>query len=147
MNDGYNDFTLLGLGTIGVVPYSARGLTQSLEPIDQAKQYDRTINGALVDLSLSQFRKYRSQISCNDQRVPALDGAFPGKIIEVECVQELSYLTVGGAPARPVVTGSSRVEGLYTFYRPKLMMMITNYASNIDEYGAAVGWNLDLEEI
>src|SRR4051812_15796454 len=90
--------TLLAINAIGLPPYAHRGLTQTLEPIAQAANARRTINGVLVDLSEDQFYKYSSQITCSDQDVPAFDGAFPGKIVTVDCVIELSYLTTVGAP-------------------------------------------------
>ena len=139
--------TVLTLSGIGVPPYSARGLTQTLEPIGSAAQLRRTVNGALVDLSDSAFRKYQSTISCQDQEPPAVDGVWPGKTVTVECVAELCFLTSGGAPARPVVAGSQRVEGEFTFYRPELTMLVTGFSVSRDEYGAAVSWQLQLEEV
>jgi hypothetical protein len=132
---------------MGVPLYSARGLTQTLEPIQQAQQLRRNINGALVDLSVGQFRKYASRISCTDQRAPAIDGIWPGQSVVVSCVAELSYLTEGGSPERTVVSGSSYTEGAFTFYRPQLTMRVMTPQSQIEEYKAAVTWHLDLEEI
>lgn len=138
--------TLLSFSGIGVPPYSARGLTQSLEPIDIAANLRRTVNGVLKDISFDGFHKYKSTISCSDQRVPAVDGVWPGKEIVVDCVQELCYLTTGGGPARTAVSGSSRVEGSYTYYRPRLTMLVTTFSTTLDEYGATVGWQMTLEE-
>ncbi len=67
----------------------------------------------------AQFRKYKSSISCRDQEPPAIDGVWPGHVVTVECVAELSYPT-GGSPARPVVSGSTRTQGGFVFYRPQL---------------------------
>ena len=92
--------TLLVLSGIGVPDYSARGLTQTLEPIDGSASLRRTINGALKDLSFAQFRKYKSTISCQDQEPPAVDGVWPGHVVTVDCVAELSCPT-GGAPGAP----------------------------------------------
>jgi len=139
--------TLLVISAMGVPPYSARGLDQTLEPIQQAKQVRRTINGASVDLSVSQFRKYASTISCTDQRAPAIDGFWPGQTVTVSCVAELSYLTEGGSAQRPIVSGSSYVEGAFTFYRPQLTMKILSLQTKMNEYSAAVGWQMQLEEI
>jgi hypothetical protein len=139
--------TLLILDGMGVPLYSARGLTQKLTPIQQAKQERRTINGALVDLSLAQFRKYASTIQCKDQRAPAIDGVWPGQTVTVSCVAELSYLTSGGSPARPVVSGSSYTEGAFTFYRPQLTMRVIGLSTGMGEYSADVDWELQLEEI
>jgi hypothetical protein len=141
------DETLLVITGMGVPPYSARGLSQSLLPIDQADQSRRTVNGDLIDNSVVDFRKFRSVISCTDQDVPAINGIWPGAAVTVECVAELSYLTAGGSPDRAVVAGSSRVDGLYTFYRPQLSMLVTGFEISVDEYGAEIGWTLQLDEV
>ena len=138
--------TLLVLTGIGIPDYSARGLTQTLEPIEAAVSLRRTVNGGLVNLSFAQFRKYKSTISCQDQEPPAVDGVWPGHLVTVDSVAELSYAS-GGSPARPVVTGSTRTEGPFVFYRPQLQMLVTNFSLNRDEYGAAVQWQMDLEEV
>ena len=138
--------TLLVLSGIGVPNYSARGLTQTLEPIEASANVRRTINGALKDLSFAQFRKYKSTISCQDQEPPAVDGVWPGHVVTVDSVAELSYPT-GGAPARTIVPGSSRTDGAFVFYRPQLEMLVTRFSVNRDEYGAAVQWQMDLEEV
>lgn len=140
------DETVLTLGGIGVPPYSARGLTQSLEPIDSAAQLRRTVNGALADLSYEPFRKYKSTISGQDQEPPAVDGIWPGLLVDVGCVAELSYPTANGGPARTAVADSERVEGAFTFYRPVLSVRIVGFSVSRDEYGAAVSWQLQLEE-
>lgn len=140
------DETLLVISGEGIPPYSIRGLTQSLEPIDAAKNLRRTVNGSLLDLSLSQFRKYRSEISCEDVDSPAFDALEIGDTVTVDCVSELAYKTSGGSPARTVVSGSSRTSGDFTFYRPVLTMLVTGKSQETDEYGAAVSWSLELEE-
>ena len=138
---------VLTLSGIGVPPYSARGASQTLEPIGSSQQLRRTINGELIDISRAEFRKYRSTISCVDQQPPAIDGVWPGRVLTVGCISELSYLTAGGAPARPLGSGSSRTEGDYTFYRPSLTMRVVAFSQDTDEYGAAVFWSLQLEEV
>ena len=70
--------TLLAISVMGVPLYSARGLSQTLETIDGAKMMRRSINGVLTDLAHSQFRKYKSKITCSDIRAPALDELEPG---------------------------------------------------------------------
>lgn len=139
--------TLLVITSMGVPPYSARGLTQTLAPIDASVSARRTINGTLRDLSQSQFRKFKSTISCNDQQAPAFEGFWPGMQVDVDCVAELSYLTDTRTPERTPVAGSERVDGDFTFYRPHLTMMITGFSTSTDEYGAQVGWQLELEEV
>lgn len=139
--------TLLVLTPEGVPPYSARGITQTLSPIGAAGNYRRTVNGNLVDLSLDQFRKYASSISCEDQESPSLDALPIGAVVSVDCVAELGYLTAGGAPSKPVVPGSTRVSGEHTYYRPQLVMMVTAKRQDTNEWGAQVSWTLELEEV
>ena len=138
---------MLTLSGIGVPPYSARGLTQTLEPIDASSQLRRTVNGALVDLSYEPFRKYKSTISCQDQAPPAIDGVWPGQIVTVECVAELCFVTAGGSPARLMVEESERTEGAFTFYRPILTMRVTGFSVSRDEYGSSVNWHMQMEEV
>lgn len=139
--------TLLTLSGVGVPPYSARGLTQTLEPIEASVQLRRTVNGALADLSYEPFRKYKSTISCQDQEPPAVDGVWPGQMVTVECVAELCFVTAGGSPARVAVEDSERIDGAFTFYRPILTMRVTGFSVTRDEYGSAVSWQLQLEEV
>lgn len=137
--------TELSLSGNGVPPYSARGLTQTLEPISAASNLRRTINGTLLDVSGSQFQKYHSTISCNDHQTPALDGVWPGVLLTVNCIAELSY-PVGGTPTRNVVPGSDYTDGDFIFYRPQLSMRVIQHNISRDEYGAITNWSLDLEE-
>ena len=138
--------TVLVLSGIGIPDYSARGLTQTLEPIEAAAQLRRSINGDLLDLSYGPFRKYKSTISCQDFAPPSVDGVWPGHVVQVECVAELSY-PASGSPTRPVVSGSARTEGAFVFYRPQLQMLVTGFSMSRDEYGATVGWQMQLEEV
>lgn len=128
-----------------LTPYAARGLTQTLEPITQAASLRRSVNGGLVDLSVPELRKYRSTISCADQNVPALDDVWPGQLVTVDCVCELSYASYG-LPSRPVVADSEREVGDFTFYRPQLTMVVVSHTVALDEWGAVTTWSLELEE-
>lgn len=138
--------TALVISVMGVPLYSARGLSQTLEPIDAAANYRRSINGILTDVAHTQFRKYKSKISCTDQRAPAFDGIWPGLTVVVDCVAYLCYPTAG-SPDRTVIAGSSYTEGSFTFYRPRLTMMVTANSAQTDEWDASVPWELSLEEV
>jgi len=140
------DDSLLILTGFGVPPYSARGLTQTLQPIEAAGSQRRTVNGTLVNLSQVQFRKYRSTIRCSDQEAPALDGIWPGQVVTVSCVAELCCPSTD-TPAKPVVSGSQRAEGSFIFYRPQLVMQVVGFTMERDEYGAVTSWTLELEEV
>lgn len=142
-----SEFTLLHLTGMNMPPYSARGLTQTLEPIDAALNLDRTINGELDDNSFPQFRKYKTTITGKDQEPPALEGVWPGMIIFVDCISELCFVTADGEALRPVVAGSQRTEDAFTFYRPHLEMRVTGFSTSTDEWNADVAWTLTAEEI
>lgn len=145
-----NADTLLTISSFGNLLYQARGLSQTLSVIGEAAQQERTINGTLVDISAAQFRKYASTInSPSDVNAPPLDGVFPGMTVTVQCAVGLAYLTSGGNGPnhRPEVSGSSYVDGAYTFYRPELVMMVKAVETQFDEWKNVVGWKLDLEEV
>lgn len=138
--------TLLTITGLGLAPWSSRGVTMTLEPIEQTKQLKRTINGELQDLSLAIFQKYRATVNCSDVNAPAFDKQWPGKQLTVDCIPELSYVTAGGTPGRTVVADSSHTDGAYTFYRPTLIMRLTSWNVSRDEWGAVTGWTMELEE-
>lgn len=145
--------TLFKMSGHGVAPFSARGLSQSLEPIGAAANNRRSINGASKDLSQAQFRKYRSTVTGSDQNPPAFDGEWPGLQVTVDCAATLSYRTSGNTAQRPLADRDSdeppatRTEGAFTIYHPRLVMRIMNFQTNEDEYGAVVSWTLELEEV
>ena len=144
-----------GEGGLLLPAYSARGLNQTLEPIvgvgggganALGQMLRRTINGTLINLFPSQFRKYNSTISCRDVETPCLDEAYIGQTVEVDCVVELGYLT-GASPQRSSVSGSERTEGHFTFYRPHLIMMVTAIRNSFAEFEDAYAWQVDLSEV
>ncbi len=137
--------TLLILTNMGVPFYSARGLSQSITPIKQSDQQEYDINGNLLDLSYAQFRKYSTVISCTDMRTPAIDGIWPGQVVIISCVCELSY-PVGGTPQRSVVSGSSRTENGMVFYRPILTCRIGSWQDQVGEYSADYQWQMPFLE-
>lgn len=142
-----SDETLLVIDAIAFPVGSARGITQTLEPIDGLAKPRRTVNGELIDVSASAFRKYKSTVTFADQRPPALDSIWRGQTVSVDCIPELWFVTSGGSAAKPVVSGSTHTEGSLTYYRPKLSMMVVDIRSTFDEWGATVGAELDLEEV
>lgn len=153
-----SDLKLIGMG---VAPYSARGITQTLAPIDGATQLRRTINGALRDIADPLFQKFQSTITATDQRPPALDLVWPGKLLTVECA---CYIGVEGIQAdtttegnttdgitgefgRPAVFGSVIHEDGFTYYRPILTMRVVSLSTSYDEWAAANDWSIALEEV
>jgi hypothetical protein len=142
--------TLLTISLPSGVPlYSARGLTMTLKVIDAATQLERTVNGELLDLAEEQFRLYAAEITCADQEAPAIDGVWPGMTVVIHCPFELAYVTSGGSPTRPVVSGSSRntADG-FTYYRPVMTFKVrTVEYSSFDEWKHEYQWKLSLEEV
>jgi hypothetical protein len=136
--------SVLVLSGMGVPPYSIRAAQQSLQPIGAAVQLHRTVNGMLTDFGETQLRKYQSSITCTDQQAPALEGIWPGMELTVDCIAELAYPTMTSAPDRTVV--ASRDEDSFTFYRPRLTMLVVGFQETKDEWGAVTSWQLDLEE-
>jgi hypothetical protein len=137
--------TILKIIGMGIPLYSARGCTQTYQPIAAAKVLRRTINGDLVDVSYSQFDKYSTEITCKDMRAPSLDGVWPGREVTVWCVAEL--VAPSGQPiTRQVVTGSDYTEDGFYHYRPILDMRMVEYQVGVEEWAASVNWKLQLEE-
>jgi hypothetical protein len=140
--------TLLVISGHGIAPYSARGLTQTLEVVSEAAVVARSVNGGLVNLSPPQFRKFRSTIACTDVAAPALAALWPGVVVDVDCVSELTYLTSLGSPVPDRTVAASRTEGDYTYDRLRLtMMVVAPWTQSTDEYGASVQWQLELAEV
>jgi hypothetical protein len=142
--------TVLDIDVTGVNPYSARALRGTLSPIALAAGDDklaRTVNGTLVDISAPQMRKYKLEIQGEDVSPPALDGLWVGMQVTVSCHVELAYLTAGGAPGRTPVSGSSHIDGDYTYYCPSFVMRVVELQTERQEWAAVVSWSLVLEEI
>jgi len=141
---------LSGFASLQLTPYSARGLTQTLEligPTGAGGQWiRRDVNGIARSVADTRFRKYRSTITCTDGETPCLDDAWIGEACEVSCALELNYPT-GATPQRPAVSGSSRVEGTVTFYRPQLLMMVEDIKNSFAEWRATNNWQISLVEI
>jgi hypothetical protein len=134
----------------GVNPYSARGLKGTLKPIDLAQGDDklaRTINGTLISIGAPQMQKYRLEIQGEDQAPPALENLWAGQVVTVFCHAELARRT-GDTASRIEVAGSTRVEGNYTYYRPRLIMRVVEWESALDdEWEVNYNWSLTLEEV
>jgi hypothetical protein len=142
--DPTTDLVITGLG---IPPYSARGLTQTLEPIDEGAIFRRTVNGDLINVGIiTGFQKYRTVIQCRDQQAPAFGGLWKGALITIQSIVYLATGTAGGTE-RTAVAGSTYEESGFTFYRPVLECAVTGFSVDRDEYGAISGWTLEAEEV
>ena len=65
--------------------YSARGCSQTLEPLHTVESF-RTIKGDLISFNQESQLKYASVIECKDVHPIALDGIWPGMRLFVECL-------------------------------------------------------------
>jgi len=137
--------SLLKISPMGVPPYSARQAIQSLDPI--AAVFGRTVDGEIIDLTPPQFRLWKTSISCTDTQSPAINGISIGMVVVIECVAEIKWKTDGGSPDRPIVDGSEREDGEWTYGRPILTMMITNHSVQMNEFQRAISWKIDAEEV
>lgn len=145
------DNTLLTLAGVGVPPYAARGLHQTLQPIGQITNLRRTVNGVLQDVSDPLFKKFQSVVSGDDMDPPV--NIWPGTELTVGCVVEIAVAgtleeatDVSEFPRTPVA-GSVRHADGFTFFRPSLTMRVTGLNVDRDEWGASVKWALSLEEV
>lgn len=141
--------TILVLSGVGIPPYSGHQLTQTLEEAGGQGEFARNINNKLVDLSPPWEKLLKTTITCNDVvNPPAFNGSIKGKVVTVDCVFEFSFLTALGSAGylRDVVPGSERTEGDWTFYRPRLVMVVTNFSLTKDEWNNVNGWTMELEE-
>ena len=143
---------LSGFASMQLTPYAARGLSQTFEILTGSGGGGanvwtrRDVNGYLRSVVDTRFRKYKSTITCKDTMTPCLDDAWIGITCSVDCCFELSYPT-GATPSRPAVAGSQRVEGTVTFYRPILLMMVTDIKTTFAEWQANYDWSIALEEV
>lgn len=139
------EMTLLVMTPVGVPLYTARGLTQTLTPVQEAKPTPkRTINGEARFVGGSQMRKYDSVITCTDVDAPPFGSLWPGEEIVVDCACELAYKTAGGSAERTVV--SSRTIGNFTYYRPRMTFVVVDLEQDFEEYGCHYQWRLTLTE-
>jgi hypothetical protein len=148
------DETDLVISGDGIPPYSAIGVTQTLSPIEASAQIARTINGTAINLSPTQFRKFKSELSCTANSPPAFAGLWPGSVVTIDCIEEIAYLTatgspsVGGSPVPDRTVVATRTLGAYTFARLRLTMMVVAPWQKVrSEAKGTTEWTILLEEL
>src|SRR5262245_28413684 len=120
-------YTLLAINNIDCSDWAVRGITMTLEPIDQAKNLARDCQGRLIDISVAQFHQYRIAISCTDHEAPHLAGVWPGQDITVTCIPGL-----GGGDSN----GTAMV----------IHAKVTSWDTSKEEWGAEIAWKLEAEQ-
>ncbi len=105
----------------------------TMTPVAAGGIVRRDINGNLVNLSRTQLQKYAFKIDCTDQESPGfaasttdLDPIWVGDVFTLECIPQL---------------GDAEQQ---TF---SVMVVPPGWQINTDEYGADVGWSLNLEQV
>jgi len=123
--------TVLTLSGIGVVPLSGRGVTERLTPISSGA-LRRTINGTLVDATLTAHRKFQVSLSGGDLQPFAFNAIWRGKTTTVQCITEQAQaITLTSAAAADVlldrkpVSGSGRAICKLANYEPVFATSVT----------------------
>ena len=118
--------TLLAIDNIDFSQYAVRGITMTLEPIDQAASLARDCRGVLADISLEQFRQYKVSITCTDHEAPTLVEVWPGQDVTITCIPGLGE-DITGDPLT-------------------ILAKITTWQTSRDEWAAEVAWQLEAEQ-
>lgn len=155
--------------------WSSRGCKQLLR-LTSYSCTQRSINGELVHISAPHDHKYTCDIWCNDKTSLAFDDMCIGSVLWVGCLVfltvpflpqhkkvALSRLPVDGSWKAESYEGVSLdIEGVeekmvhlkqrpssggFIVYRPKLIMRLTEYEIQTDEWGMTSGWKMILHEV
>jgi hypothetical protein len=116
--------TDLVVSGLSIPTCATRGLVEEIGVIEQSRQLKRTVNGTLVDLSDSNFRKRKWRVSGKDLRVPDFSSAWPGMAITIT------------STATPMGSGHLTIVG-----------MLVDWTTSYDEWEASASWTMDVEEI
>jgi hypothetical protein len=120
-------YTLLSIDGVDFSQYAVRGITMTLEPIEQATNVARDCRGDLADISLAQFRQYKVSITCTDHEAPELTGVWPGQDITITCIPGLG-------------SGNQSDDSLV------ILAKVTTWNTSRDEWAAEVAWQLEAEQ-
>src|SRR5262245_20535875 len=118
-------YTLISIDAIDFSDFAVRGITLTLEPIDQSKNTARDCLGNLIDISLAQFRQMKVSITCTDNDAPELAGIWPGQDITITCLPRMN-----GTSDTPLV----------------IVAKVTSWNTSRNEWGAEIAWQLEAEQ-
>ena len=122
-------YTLLAIDNIDFSDYAVRGITMTLEPIEQAANVARDCRGFLADISVAQFRQYKVSITCTDHEAPVLTDIWPGQDVTIQCIPGLGVSNTG-----------TSVDVL------TILAKVTAWNTSRDEWAAEVAWSLEAEQ-
>ncbi|WP_146684187.1 glycine-rich domain-containing protein [Thioclava sediminum] len=150
---------------IPLPPGAYRFIDFAAKPISASANLRRTIDGNLVNLSDSAFQRLEVDISCSDQKIPALSGLWPGAVLTIHSPSIMTEPGPAVTLARDPVPGSIRAydaDGIeiaqptgrtlnvsgaaYYEYRPILTVMVTAISSSDKEFKASRSWSITAEE-
>lgn len=167
------NMTALRLIGIGLAPWSANGISETLKPEDSG-EIRRTVSGKAVCTAIAETEKYGVSISCEDLSPPSFDGIFRGSPVTVECVSRHSAnvatgdtsVTLGRTPVAGsitvidedggdvaftvvgnVVSFSAQPKEITVEYSPVLNCLVDTWSVDRDDFGASTSWSLDLVEV
>ena len=120
--------TLITINELTFPAGSARGITISASPINQAMQQSRDMNFNLIDMSHPRSRQYKFTLTCSDMEAPefATAGVWPGNIVTLTIPAKI----VGGDPNGTITR----------------QVMAGEWKNEWDEWGATMNWSIDLEQ-
>src|SRR5262245_56792481 len=118
-------YTLISINGIDFSDFSARGISMTLTPIDQAANVARDCLGQLIDISIAQFKQYKISISCTDNDAPELTGVWPGSDIEVTCLPRMNSTS-----DTPLV----------------IVAKVTSWNTSREEWNAEISWQIEAEQ-
>lgn len=124
--------TLLSITVEGdeiLTSYGARDLTADLEFIQQSESFERSWNGALIDMSMPQFQKFQLVITCTDFESNGLARVPPGTEVVVTCLPQLGVNDEEGSVNQLVMT-----------------MWTGRWRESRQEWAARTTWSLPLYE-
>lgn len=102
---------------------ATRGMVEEIGLIDQSRQLKRTLNGTLIDLSDTNFRKRKWRVSGKDLRAPDFSNVWPGMRVTIVTATEM-----GGT-------------------QQSIIGMLSDWSTSFDEWEAEMSWTMDVEEI
>lgn len=160
-----------GTTEIRIPRHAGFGVEQSMAFIELAGQAKRDVNGGLIRIQNSLFRKYTTEISVSRTGAPTFGNLNPQDLLTIHCVAEITQRVSSGAATLirdPVpdsvrcfkandkeiagfsvsersVTGATGAT--YLTFRPILECAVSAFSWNQNEITGEVSWSLSAEEV
>lgn len=149
------------------LPKGARyAIDMSLDPIAEAAEVVRAVDGSAVSLGMDGFRLYDVSISCSDHNIAPIAGIWPGDTLTIHASVELTDPGPAVMLSREPVPGSVRAHSAdgtviatpegrtvnvpgasYFSYRPILNVMVTGKSARSTEWKASSAWSISATEL